>query len=260
MTVLDVVTIFAAGLAAGTINTIVGSGSLVTFPALIALGYPALSANVSNNVGLLAGSLTGTWSYRHEIRKARHVVWQIMPAVIVGALTGALALVLLPESVFDTVVPVLVGLAVVLVIAQPRISKLLAARRVPDESSGVVGVHHLPTFLVAITATSIYGGYFGAAQGVLLMGLFGVLLTSGSIQDQNGLKNLVAGTVNLIAGIVFFLVVREHISWPAVGLIAAGSGCGGFLGAWVGRRLQPTVFRTVIVVVGVVAIVMLVTP
>jgi uncharacterized membrane protein YfcA len=240
--------VFVAGIWAGTINTVVGSGTLITFPVLIGVGIPPVTANVSNSVGLFPGSLVGAWGYRRELAGQRDRILQMGTASGIGAIAGAVLLLVLPAGAFDAIVPVLIILALLLVIFGKRLTARLAHTR------------HRPTtevtpLLWGMTLfTGIYGGYFGAAQGVLLMGIFGVLLAE-SIQRQNALKNVLSGLVNLVAAIVF--VITAHIDWAAAGLIALGSILGGLLGARIGRRLPPPVLRAVIVVVGIAAVVKL---
>jgi uncharacterized membrane protein YfcA len=240
--------ILVAGVWAGMINTIVGSGTLVTFPVLLALGYPPLTANVSNGLGLVPGSVAGAVGYRRELAGLGGRVARLAVASALGALLGAVLLLSLPAAAFDAVVPVLVGLAVVLVVAQPFVSRRMAAR------GGGARTHVGAGLLAGTFATGVYGGYFGAAQGVLLLALLGIGLDD-DIQRHNAVKNVLAAVANLVSGVVFALVAP--ISWPVVGLIAAGSVAGGVLGARVGRRLSPTVLRAVVVVVGVLAIVQL---
>ena len=246
MSVGHAVAIVVAGLWAGMINTIVGSGTLVTFPVLLALGYPPLTANVSNGLGLVPGSLAGALGYRRELEGRRGRVARFGIASGLGALLGAILLLSLPSSTFDAVVPVLIGLGVVLVIVQPFLARRLA-RRAGGERTRVG-----PGLIAGIFGTGVYGGYFGAAQGVLLLAILGIGLDD-ELQRHNAVKNVLATVANLVSGIVFALVAP--ISWPVVGLIAVSSAVGGVVGARIGRRLPPVVLRAVIVVVGIAAIV-----
>ena len=248
----EVVALLAAGMAAGTINTIVGSGTLITFPTLLFFGFPPLVANVSNTVGLVAGGLTGIHGYRSELVGLGSTLRRLVPASFLGAVTGAILLLALPESAFDAIVPVLIGAAVLLVLLGPRL-QAWAANRHPDHDS--LGRRVLMT--VGGFAAGVYGGYFGAAQGVLLVGIMSVLMTI-SLQRINGLKNVLSTVVNAVAAVVFMLVAWERINWSVAALIAVGSLAGGYAGARVGRRLSPSVLRGVIVTIGVVAIVKIV--
>lgn len=250
VTVTHAAVIAVAGAWAGMVNVIVGSGTLVTFPVLLALGYPPLVANVSNGLGLVPGSLAGAVGYRRELAGLRRRLARLGVCSVLGALLGALLLLVLPSGAFDAVVPVLVAVAVVLVVAQPWVARRLAAREGGDRTR--VG----PGLLAGTFGTGVYGGYFGAAQGVLLLALMGILLDD-DLQRHNAVKNVMAMLANLVSGVVF--VVVAPVSWPVVGLIAGGSVVGGLVGARIGRRLPPVVLRGVIVVVGVVALVQLLT-
>lgn len=249
MNVVEAVLILLAGMAAGTINTIVGSGSLVTFPTLLFFGYPPLVANMSNNVGLVAGGVSGVHGYRRELRGELPTIWQLGPASLLGGLTGALLLLVLPERVFDAVVPALIFLGLLLVVFGPGLQRRARAHH-PESATARQQI----LAVVFVFAAGVYGGYFGAAQGVILMGILSVLLTQ-QIQVLNGIKNLLALLVNGIAAAVFILLRGHQIDWWAVLLIGLGSLVGGVLGARIGRRLPPLVLRAVIITVGVVAIV-----
>ena len=241
--------VFAAGIGAGTINTIVGSGTLITFPVLLAVGLPPVTANVSNTLGLVPGSLSGAYGYRKELSGQRDRLLRLGTASALGGLLGAVLLLVLPADAFKAIVPVLIGIALLLVVLQPWLARFVAARR-----EGETRVDGGIALLLGVFATGVYGGYFGAAQGVLLLGLMGLLL-SDDLQRINATKNILAGLVNGVAAIVF--VFASHIDWTAALLIAAGSVIGGQLGARVGRKLPPTVLRGLIVVVGLTAMVKL---
>jgi uncharacterized membrane protein YfcA len=287
---LQALAIFAAGLAAGTINTVVGSGTLITFPTLLAFGYPPVLANVSNNVGLVPGVASGVHGYRAELAGQRRRIIRLGSASASGGLVGAILLLVLPADAFEAIVPALIGVAVVMVLIQPRVARWMARRQVdrsaaapgdgdpdadPDPArppqpldGGTMAVGVLPVTDVSRSAEEIggpvlwffvfcagvYGGYFGAAQGVLLIGMLGIAF-SDSLQRINAVKNVLAGLVNGLAAIVF--IALTHIDWGVAGLIAAGSIIGGQVGARVGRRLPPWGLRLVIVCVGVAALVKL---
>ena len=244
----EVIALLAAGMAAGTINTIVGSGTLITFPTLLFFGYPPLVANVSNTVGLVAGGITGIHGYRQELVGLGGVMRRLMPVSLLGAVTGAILLLWLPESAFDAIVPVLIAAALLLVLFGPRL-KAWAAARHPDHESG--GRRAL--LAVGVFAAGVYGGYFGAAQGVLMVGILSALMTI-SLQSVNGLKNVLVTVANAVAAVIFILVAPDRINWAVAALIAVGALAGGYVGARVGRRLSPVVLRGLIVVVGVLAI------
>jgi uncharacterized membrane protein YfcA len=252
----ELLAIAAAGVGAGTINTIVGSGSLITFPTLLAFGFPPVTANVSNNIGMVPGGVSGTWGYRRELAGQSVLVRRLVPMSLLGSVGGALLLLWLPAAAFQAIVPVLLAISVVLVLVQPRLQQRLQSRLDDPDASG--GRLHTPLLLGGTLGAGTYGGYFGAAQGVLLMGLLGSLVPE-PLQRLNAVKNVLALVVNSVAALTFLVVAREHIDVPAVALVAVGSMVGGVLGARFGRRLPPAVLRWVIVVVGVVAIVKVVT-
>ncbi|GAA2234964.1 sulfite exporter TauE/SafE family protein [Kitasatospora cystarginea] len=249
MTWWEALLVLAAGIGAGTINTVVGSGTLITFPVLLAFGLPPVTANVSNTIGLVPGSLSGAIGYRRELAGQGGRLRRLGTASLLGGLLGAWLLIRLPGSAFKAIVPVLILLALVLVVLQPRVARAMAARRRDGAATGTG-----PVLLLGVFLTGIYGGYFGAAQGVLLIAILGMLLDDG-MQRLNAAKNVLALTVNGVAA-VFFLF-SSHIDWTAVLLIAAGSVLGGQIGAKVGRRLAPPVLRGVIVAIGLVAVVRL---
>jgi uncharacterized membrane protein YfcA len=314
---LQALAIFAAGLAAGTINTVVGSGTLITFPTLLAFGYPPVLANVSNNVGLVPGGFSGAYGYRAELAGQRRRLLRLGSASLCGGLVGAVLLLVLPAEAFKAIVPALIGIALVMVAFQPRLSKWVAARQqaqgtapggdadsapvaggpgVGDEPGGPA-VHDIagvadrpgsaagpgggtavrasaagavsviqpvrqqaalqvggPVLWMLVFVSGVYGGYFGAAQGVLLLGLMGVAFTD-SMQRINAVKNVLAGLVNGIAAVVFVCVT--HVDWGVAGLIAAGAILGGQLGARIGKKLPPWALRAAIICVGVAALVKL---
>lgn len=288
--------IFAAGIAAGMINVVVGSGTLITFPVLLAFGFPSVLANVSNNIGLVPGSLSGAYGYRAELSGQRSRVLRLGSASLLGGLVGAILLLTLPPGAFQAIVPVLIVIALVMVVVQPRLAKWVAARKIrlqqvnqnPDEGAGAgpgtpsggsapdgsrsggsarggVATATAPALASApakldsggpllwllVFCTGIYGGYFGAAQGVLLIGLLGVALDDG-LQRINAVKNVLAAVVNGVAAIVFICV--SHVAWIPALLIAVGSVIGGQLGARVGRKLPPWGLRAIILVVGIAAL------
>jgi uncharacterized protein len=242
--------VLLAGLAAGAINTVVGSGTLITFPTLLAIGVPPVTANVSNTLGLVPGSLSGAIGYRRELAGQRERLLRLGVASTLGGITGAVLLLVLPAGAFQAIVPVLIAIGCVLVVLQPAISRRVAARA---ESRGVERPEHGAAWVwLLVYAAGVYGGYFGAAQGVLLMAILGVGLTE-TMQRNNATKNVLALLVNLVAAIVFILVA--HLDWEVAGLIAVGSVIGGQIGATVGRRLPSWALRAFIVVVGVAALV-----
>ncbi|WP_134739168.1 sulfite exporter TauE/SafE family protein [Nocardioides sp. 503] len=251
MSLLEAAAILLAGVAAGTINTVVGSGTLITFPTLLAFGVPPVTANVSNNIGLVPGSVTGAVGYRRELSGQRSRVLRLLSASVIGGGVGAVLLLVLPEGAFSAIVPVLILLGVVLVIFQPRLSAWVAGR---SEARGTTERDGAWWVWPAVLLTGVYGGYFGAAQGVLLMAVLGIGLSE-HLQRLNAVKNVLAAAVNAVAGLLFVFIA--DVDWRVVALIGCGAVVGGLIGARVGRRLPPSVLRAVIVVVGLVALVSL---
>jgi uncharacterized protein len=247
MTWPEALAVLLAGLAAGTVNTVVGSWTLITFPVLLAVGYPPVIANVSNTVGLTPGSATGAYGYRAELSGQRHRLTTLGAVSVLGGLTGGVLLLSLPPEAFHAVVPVLIALACVLVLIQPRLATRLSQHRTRSPHGG------LPLHL-GVFGSGVYGGYFGAAQGVLLIALLGVFLDEG-LQRINAAKNVLAALVNGAAAVLF--IFASDVSWLAAGLIAAGSIVGGILGAAIGRRVPEPVLRGLVVVIGLIAIVQL---
>lgn len=253
MTWLGLLALVGAGGLAGLINTVVGSGTLITFPTLLALGVPPVIANVSNTVGLAPGSLSGAWATRRELnREYRRLVW-LGTASLIGGIAGALLLLSLPAAAFDAVVPALIGLGCVLVIVQPFVAKKLAERRARLEMTAGTRYGSIVLWF-AVGLAGVYGGYFGAAQGVLLIAILGIGLV-GSLRYINAIKNVLATIVNSIAAVVFVIV--SEVNWPAAIAIAIGSVLGAQVGGRVGRKLPPTIYRVIIVGVGVAAIISL---
>ena len=250
MSLPECLLVLVAGAFAGTINTVVGSGTLVTFPVLLAVGYSPVVANVSNTLGLVPGSVSGAIGYREELAGQRTRVLTLGSASVLGGIVGAILLLSLPPDAFEAIVPVLIALALILVILQPRLSRMLAERRER------VRPHGGPLLWTGVFGTGIYGGYFGAAQGVILLALTGIAIPE-DLQRLNALKNVLAALVNGVAAVIF--IFFASVAWLPAVLLAVGSAAGGQLGAKVGRRLSPPVLRGLIVVVGLAAIVQLLT-
>ncbi|WP_040686014.1 sulfite exporter TauE/SafE family protein [Nocardia vinacea] len=252
MTWLEQLAVFGAGIAAGGINTIVGSGTLITFPVLLAFGIPPVTANVSNTIGLVPGGVSGAYGYRRELEGQRARLVRLGSASLLGGVTGAILLLILPAAAFKAIVPVLIIAALILVVVQPRLARWVKERRAAD--TGPAPEHGGLILYVAIFLCGIYGGYFGAAQGVLLIGLLGVFVHE-DIQRLNGVKNVLGLLVNAVSAVVFTVIA--DVDWRVAALIAVGSIIGGQLGAKMGRRMPPTALRAVIVVVGSIAVVRL---
>jgi uncharacterized membrane protein YfcA len=255
----EALAIFGAGIAAGTVNAVVGSGSLITFPTLLAFGYPPVVANVSNNIGVVPGNVSGALGYRRELAGQRSRLIRLGVVAAAGSAGGAAALLSLPSASFRFIVPVLILIASVLVVVQPWLSKRIAARRSRrseadgGSANGREGIS--PVLSAGVLGSSAYGGYFGAAQGVLLIGLLGTFLEE-SLQRVNAAKNVLAGIANGVAALIF--IVFAHVAWLVVLLIATGSTLGGLLGARFGRQLPPLALRIFVVLIGVISAVKLI--
>jgi len=244
MTLLEALAVLAAGAVAGGVNAVVGSGSLITFPTLLAVGYAPVTANVSNSIGLVPGGISGSLGYRAELRGQGRRTSILAIGTVVGAVIGGVLLLQLPSEVFDAVVPILILLAVVLMALRPS-AKL--RERGDNLAGGIVS-----SFFVGI-----YGGYFGAAQGIILMALLRRCFHE-NLQVLNAIKNVLAAIANLVAGVLFMLVA--HVAWGAAALIAVSSTVGAQVGAHYGRRLPQEVLRWVVIVYGtIVAIILIVT-
>ncbi|MFJ9552254.1 sulfite exporter TauE/SafE family protein [Nocardiopsis sp. NPDC101807] len=243
-----------AGFVAGLINVVVGSGTLVTFPVLLLFGYPPLVANVSNTIGLVGGNLSGTFGYRRELRAQSRLARVLLPVSLLGGVAGAGLLLVLPAGAFSVVVPFLVVLGLVMVVAGPAVQRRTLARSAPGAAPGRLEGARLAAAVAGVFVLGAYGGYFGAAQGILLVGLMG-LLTTETMQSLNGLKNLLVAGVNAVAAGTFVLVARDSVDWAVVALLAVGATLGGLVGARYGRRLSPNLMRALIVAVGSAAVV-----
>ncbi len=246
----EIVAVAAAGVGAGAVNTLVGSGTLITFPVLLAFGYAPVTANVSNTIGLAPGGMSGAFGYRRELQGQRGRAMRLGACSLLGGITGAALLLVLPAGAFKAIVPGFIAAALLLTIAQPQLARWMEHHRVRLDR------HIAVLVALGVYVTGVYGGYFGAAQGILLLAMLGPTLPQ-DLQRTNALKNVLAGLVNGVAGVYF--VLAAHVAWGPAGVIAAGSIVGAQAGARFGRRLHPAALRAAIVVVGVFAIVRLLT-
>jgi uncharacterized protein len=256
----EALAILGAGLVAGALNAVVGSGSLITFPTLLAFGFPAVVANVSNNVGLVPGNFSGAFGYRRELAGQRARLIRLGVIAAAGSVAGAAALLSLPSTAFKLIVPALILISCMLVLVQPWLSGRIAARRKQRADlaeDDAAQRHEKPGVVLGagVFASAAYGGYFGAAQGVLVIGLLGTFLDE-SLQRVNGAKNVLVTIVNGTAAVVY--IIFAHVAWLAVLLIAVGSTAGGFIGARFGRRLPPVALRIFVVLIGVISAVKLI--
>ena len=251
MTPLEQVIVLVTGLGSGILTSTVGVASLLSFPVLLAVGLPPVVANASNTVGLTPGAFSGSIGYRHELREFPRATGVVLLTCAVGAVGGAVLLLALPAAVFEGVVPWLILGTCLLVGVQPRLSAWLRTRR-GDE--GRERLHVSPVTGAFATLTGVYGGYFGAGSGVMMLAVLG-LGTDLPFRVANALKTLAVLAANLVASVIF--VFAADIDWRAIVLLALGSVPGGYIGARVGRTLPPALLRAGIVVAGLAGAVLL---
>lgn len=244
MTPLDFLAVAGAGIAAGAVNTIAGAGSLITFPVLIAVGLPPLSANVTNDIGVLPGNISGAVAFRDELRGQRPRLRQLLPIAAACSIVGAVLLLAFPARAFEVVAPVLLLAASGITAAQPALARWA--------QSAHAGRHrHLR---LAIGAISVYGGYFGTGIGVLFFAALGVFIDD-SARRLNATKQMLALVCNGVAGLLFAFVAP--VRWSAAAVLAVSSALGGPIGARLSRHISATTLRLVVCVVGAVAAVVL---
>lgn len=249
MDLLAAVLIFGAGFVSGILNSIAGAGSIVTFPTLIALGYPPIVANVSNAIGIVPASITGAYGYRRELRGHWRSVLAMTGWSAVGGAVGAALLLVLSPEIFEAIVPILLVAAAVLAAVQPRVARFV--QRNSLGSDGALETRPVTSgVIIGVFLTGIYGGYFGAAQGVILIALLGVLW-SPHLNRAVGAKNVLAGTANLISAVIFCF--SGMADWWVVLIIGISSGIGGMVGSRIGRSIPAGYLRIGLVVVSLVA-------
>lgn len=240
----DILLLIAAGLGAGTVNGVAGGGTLVSFPALLATGLPALQANVTSTLGIWPGYLGGVAGFRSEVREQpRRRIAVLSGAALVGAAGGSVLLLVTPGSAFRALAPYLILSACLLFVVQPVVAGWVK-RRLSSLADGHLGLAATGTLLGAV-----YGGYFGAGLGVILLALLGLTIPEELVRT-NGLRAVLSLVVNTAAALVF--LVAAHIAWEDAGLLAGTSLIGGYFGARVARRLPPVVFRILVVCLGLV--------
>jgi uncharacterized protein len=245
VTLADALLVAVAGLAAGAVNAAAGGGTLISFPALLATGMPAITANITSSVGLVTGYVGGAVGYRRELRGQQHRIRSLFFSAIVGGIAGAVILLVTPPSAFRAVVPFLVLLSCFLLGVQPFVSKWLLTRReaAPNPQTEITPLLH-----VGLLFAAAYGSYFGAGLGVLLLALLGMLLND-DLQRLNGLKSVLSFIVNLVGVLIF--VVSGNVAWAFAAILLVTSYVGGMLGAWIARLLKPAVLRYAVVILGV---------
>jgi uncharacterized membrane protein YfcA len=248
VTGLEQLAVLAAGLGAGILTSTVGVASLLSFPVLVAVGLPPVVANASNAVGMTPAGVSGSFGYRRELRAHPGVTAAVLITCAVGSVVGAILLLALPPGVFEAVVPWLILFTCLLVGAQPRITRFLRARHPEGEPELRTSMSPLTTFFA--TLTGVYGGYFGAGSGVMMVAVLGLGLDL-DLRIVNGLKTLAVLAANVIASLIF--VFAAELDWGAIWLLAAGSVVGGYVGSHIGRRLPAPLLRVLIVLAGITA-------
>jgi uncharacterized protein len=264
MVMFEVLLLLLAAIGAGAMNAVVGAGTLITFPTLLALGFPPVVANVSNTVGLVPGSVAAAYGFRATLVGRWPLVARLVGASAIGGIIGGGLLLALPAGAFAVAVPPLLLLSGVLAAIQPRVATIVVRRReeralaappvtteqAPGRPAARTREPVHPALIVSVAATGVYGGYFGAAQGVILLAVLGVFV-AGGMTEVNGIKNVLAGMANLVSAVLF--IVIADVDWQVAGIVAVGATLGGGLGARYGRRLPAHVLRPIVVTVAVVA-------
>lgn len=246
MGLFEIGLLFAAAVGAGAMNAVVGAGTLITFPVLLGLGVPPVVANVSNTIGLVPGSVTAAYGFRSTLAGRGQMIRSGLIAAGIGGTLGATLLLVLPSATFEFVIPPLLIISGILAGIQPRVARAVALRRQRDETPYDIGAAPSKTLLAIIVVTAMYGGYFGAAQGVILLAVLGVFL-GGSMTELNGLKNLFAGMANLVSATLYILLAE--VDWQVVGVVAVASSIGGAIGGKYGRQIPATPLRVLIVMI-----------
>ena len=234
--------VFGAGIIAGAINSVAGGGTLVSFPTLIWLGVPSITANATNTVSLWPGSLGGVWGYRREMRGADRRVYLLVAPSIIGGVAGAALLHRTPTDVFDRLVPFLILFATCLFMAQEPLQRRFNLSMAHDARP-----HWLPWAMVFQLLVALYGGYFGAGIGIVMLATLSIMGHS-DIHQMNGVKNLLAVFINGVAAT--YLIWAGLVSWPDALVMAPGAVIGGVAGAGVARRIGRTAVRRVVIAIG----------
>lgn len=247
MTPETVALLAAAGLLAGGVNALAGGGSLISFPALLAAGYPPVTANVTNTVALFPGYAGSVAGGRPELEGQGARLRTIGVTSVVGGIAGSVLLLTTPGDVFRAIVPFLILLACGLLVLQPRLSRYVQGR-------GSTRGDHSPVLQLSVLLAAVYGAYFGAGLGVLLLGVLGIFLDE-HLRRVNALKNVLSLIINAVALVAFGLF--GPVAWEAVLVIAVTSLAGGYLGARLARRVPSGLLRAVVVLYGVVVSVLL---
>ncbi len=242
---------FPVGICVGIINSVAGGGMILAFPVMLALGYSPYVANVTNTIGVLPSNLGGVFSYMAVLRQDPPTLWRLMMCGAVGSAAGATTLLLTPPELFEDVVPFLIGGATVLLFLQPYVSRRLAGHA-PGVAvtNGGLAVRHRRALYVGVVLASVYGSYFGATTGVILLAVLGAT-TAEALRRLNGMKNAIALAINLIGVLIF--AVLAPVAWGAGAAQAAGALIGGVIGGRVAQRLPEKAFRALVMAIGVFA-------
>ena len=231
-----------AGFLGGAVNSVAGGGSLISFPALLAVGYPGVTANMTNTVALWPGYVGSSVAYRRELEGQRSRAVVLAATCIVGGLAGSVLLLTTPASVFKQAVPWLILLACALFALQTLATRSLAKRQAPSKEHRSLGLH------VTVLLAAIYGAYFGAGLGIVLLAVLGLAIPD-SLQKLNGLKQVLSVVINSVAVVAYGAFGR--VAWTAVAIMAVASLAGGRLGGGFARRLSPILLRVVVLGFGV---------
>ncbi|MGE0227895.1 MAG: sulfite exporter TauE/SafE family protein [Dehalococcoidia bacterium] len=241
MSILEVLGLTLAAFAAGAVNAVAGGGSLISFPALVAAGYPAKTANVTNTVALWPGYVGGSLGYRELLIPQRRTIALLSASSVVGALAGSAILLSTPESAFEAIVPFLILFAALLLAVQNRVATFVAAHRRRDQPS-----HAAPLELhAAVFVLAVYGAYFGAGLGILTLAVLGVLVPD-DLQRSNALKGVLSLVINAAA--VLYFAAFGPVEWIPALVMAAAALAGGYAGAHLAKQLDPRLFRAAVVI------------
>ncbi len=234
---LELLAVAAAGAAAGASNAIAGAGSLITFPTMVALGLPPLSANVTNTVGIVPGAIGGSLGYADLLREQRKRFTRLVVPMLIGAVAGTVALLLTSNAAFEAIVPILIAASCLLLLLQPRLTPRISH----------AGNEHSPFLTAGIVFCGAYGAYFGSAVSILLLAIL-ALFVADTLQHVNGLKIILVGCANLLAACAYAFLAP--VEWSYVAVLMVSSLLGGRLGAHYARRVPSDPLRITIAVVG----------
>jgi uncharacterized protein len=243
MEFIDFIIAFAAAVAAGLVNAIAGGGTLITFPVLVALGIPPVAANITNTIALCPGYFGGTYAQRNDLIPQKHLLWQILPFAVLGGIAGGVLLVFTPEDSFRKLIPYLILAATLILAFQVPLKKCLGKR---NRNSLSGKTNSIPLLLMVFSA-SVYGGYFGAGLGVILMAVLGLVINE-TLTRLNAMKQATSLCINLTAAAYFCF--SSQVVWPMVAVMLAGALAGGMLGGKLAGKINPEILRWIIIATG----------